>query len=171
LPEKDHEIKVYPLHEKREYYPVLAYWSYKEWYTGREIPFELNLRAYAARAEGTGLPAAFVALAGTFPAGMASLKLNDLWSRKDLNPWLASLWVEPSFRNRGAGRSLVLAVEEAARAAGFPRIYLFLGRHEQERLAGFYESLGWKYLQPAADNDGYPTTIYAREFKTDMGKC
>ena len=46
---------------------------------------------------------------------MVSLKENDLWSRKDLNPWMASLYVVPEYRGKGIGSSLVTHAAETAK--------------------------------------------------------
>ena len=97
-----------PLGECPDYAPVLAYWSYNLWYRSRPIGYDLIIKAYRQRAAGTGVPAAFVAIEEDMPVGMVSLKNDDLWSRKDLNPWLASLYVVPEFRRRGIARVLKL---------------------------------------------------------------
>jgi GNAT superfamily N-acetyltransferase len=48
------------------------------------------------------------------PVGTASLVTNDLPSRADLTPWLASVLVRPEFRGRGYSVPLVKHVEAAA---------------------------------------------------------
>jgi GNAT superfamily N-acetyltransferase len=152
--------RIRPLSEKPEYAPVLAYWSYTIWYRKRPIEYDLIIKAYAHRAQDGGLPLAWFAEEESMPVGMVSLKENDLWSRRDLNPWLASLYVLPEFRRRGVADGLMRAVIERSRGEGFPRIYLFLGQEEQSSLAGYYTRRGWKYSEDALDNDGCPTGIY-----------
>jgi len=112
-----------PLGECPGYAPVLAYWSYNLWYRSRPIGYDLIIKAYRQRAAGAGVPAAFVAIEEDMPVGMVSLKNDDLWSRKDLNPWLASLYVVPEFRRRGIAEALVGAVIEKARGLGYPELY------------------------------------------------
>ena len=91
--------------------------------------------------------------------GMVS-KNDDLWSRKDLNPWLASLYVVPEFRRRGIAEALVGAVIEKARGLGYPELYLFLGHEDGLDLALYYGNRGWQYMEDAVDNDGNPTKIF-----------
>ncbi|MCP5781392.1 GNAT family N-acetyltransferase, partial [Klebsiella pneumoniae] len=61
---------------------------------------------------------AFVALVSGFPSGLVLLIDNDLDSHAHLTPWLASLYVDPAFRNKGVGKQLIAAAENAARDQG-----------------------------------------------------
>jgi len=153
-------IGITPLDQKPEYAAILAHWSYLEWYMARDIDFDNNLKAYQKRAEGGAIPCSFVATSDTMPVGMVSLKENDLWSRKDLNPWLASLFVIPEFRNRGVAEILVNRVVEKAGELSLKRIYLFLGPAEVHDLEAYYSSRGWEFFDNAVDNDGKNTKIF-----------
>lgn len=139
---------------------VLAYWSYFQWYRERDIPFRANVEAYRQRAAGKKLPLAFVALFGDFPVGMVSLKENDLWSRKDLNPWLASLYVHPEYRGRGISTILCEKVIEKAALCGYKAVYLFLDHNDLSFLKNMYTARGWHFYEKAIDNDGHSTEIY-----------
>jgi predicted N-acetyltransferase YhbS len=59
----------------------------------------------------------FVLFDDDVQVGTASLIANDLPSRPDLTPWLASVLVRPQFRGRGYSAPLVKHVEGAAAAA------------------------------------------------------
>ena len=157
---KSESIRVSPLGEFPDYAPVLAFWSYRQWYTTRSIPFEAVLKSYQVRARGVSIPLAFVATVNTMPAGMISLKLDDLWSRKDLNPWLASLYVLPEFRKRGIAEMLMKRVIENAANLNLERMYLFLGQSEKDQLQSYYMKRGWVLLERAVDNDGHDTEIF-----------
>jgi len=153
-------VEILPLEQCPQYAPILAHWSYGEWYLNRTIEFELVLRAYKKRAREGVMPFSYVSLVNTMPAGMVSLKENDLWSRKDLNPWLASLYVMPGFRKLGIAEMLINRVIEASRGIGLPRIFLFLGETESGTLENYYIKRGWKYYEDAVDNDGKDTKIF-----------
>ena len=152
--------EIRPLKDFPQFAPVLAYWSYNLWYRNRDIEFDIVVRAYRQRAQMSTLPCAWVAIEETMPIGMVSLKENDLWSRKDLNPWLASLHVAPEFQKRGSAKQLINAVIEKSKEFSFNKIYLFLGRDEGIDLAGYYSRMGWRFLEDAVDNDEMPTKIY-----------
>lgn len=157
------EINIFPLNEKPEYAPILAYLSFNEWYLNRNVPFEAILREYKKRAHDEAIPCSFIALQGTYPAGMVSLKENDLWSRRDLAPWLSSLWVHPDFRKKGIGERLINAVISSAVSEGFGRIYLFLDNKEINYLRKYYMKRGWTFFSECYDNDGAKSEIYCLE--------
>ncbi len=152
--------EIIPLRECPDYAPVLAYWSYNLWYRSRPIDYNTIIKAYRQRASGEKMPLAWVAIEEEMPVGMVSLKEDDLWSRKDLNPWLASLYTVPEFRNRGIAAGLINAVVAGARELGCDRLYLFLGHGEERDLGAYYGKRGWTYLEDAVDNDGHPTRVY-----------
>ncbi len=154
-------MEIIPLHRVPDYAPILAHWSYTEWYRTRSMDFSLVLRAYQERARSDRVPLSFVAIEGSLPAGMVTLKRDDLWSRKDLNPWLASLYVMPEYRRGGMGQALIRAVTTRAAELGYDRLYLFLGHHDRGWLEGYYLNRGWVVVEPAVDNDGLETKILA----------
>lgn len=123
------------------------------------MDFNLVLHAFLARTKDDSLPQSFVAIEEGRPAGMVTLKLDDLWSRKDLNPWLSSLFVVPESRNRGTGHALVRAVLARARDLRFESVNLFLGQSGMEQLERYYLKRGWEVIGEAQDNDGFDTKI------------
>lgn len=159
-PEKASMKRIKLLKDCPEYAAVLAYWSYNLWYRTRPIDYDTIIAAYRQRARDGAIPLSWVAVEESMPVGMATLKENDLWSRKDLNPWLASLYVVPEFRRRGLAGELIDSVTGKARELGLERVYLFLGHGEEMDLAAFYTRRGWRYLEDAHDNDGRPTKIF-----------
>ncbi len=157
------DMEIVPLNEKPDYAAILACWSFMEWYRNRTIPFDINLKAYQERSRSLSVPRSFVALYKTMPVGMVSLKENDLWSRKDLNPWLASLFVHKEYRHLGIGGHLVDRVIHEAEMQNYSRMYLFLGHNEERDLGAWYRSMGWVFYESALDNDGFGTDIYCYE--------
>ena len=153
-------IEIKELCQVPDYSPILAFWSYMEWYRDRPIGFDLVLMSYKIRAEDNSMPVSFVAVKDSLPVGMISLKMDDLWSRKDINPWLASLFVLPGYRNIGIGDLLVSSVINRARDLDIKRLYLFLGQSEMDRLEEFYLKRGWKFFEKSKDNDGVDTKIF-----------
>lgn len=85
------KIQIEPLTIYSDFAPILAYWAFTQWYLKRNISFAIKVKDYQARARSENIPCSFVALVDGLPVGMVSIKNNDLWHRKDLNPWLASL--------------------------------------------------------------------------------
>lgn len=153
-------VQIVSLCECPQYAPILAWWSYIEWYQERDVPFEIVMKSYQTRAQQKRLPASFVAIHSGLPVGMASLKADDLWSRRDLGPWLASLYVHPPYRSMGIGSDLIKTICAEAAQQGYSRLYLFLARDDSAELENFYNKRGWCFLEKAEDNDGYGTSIY-----------
>lgn len=152
------EIKL--LKDHPDYAPILAFWSFQNWYRERTIPFDTIVKSYLQRTGDGSLPMAWVALDRGMPVGMASLKENDLWSRKDLNPWLASLYVLPEFRKRGIAGELIRSVVDKTGGLGYGRLHLFVSYSEGVDIERFYTDRGWSYLEDALDNDGKETKIF-----------
>lgn len=153
-------IGIYPLNDYPQYAAILAYWSCLQWYMKRDIPFPALVKSYNERARNTDIPLAWVALnEKKLPVGMASLKNNDLWSRTDLNPWLASLYIVPEYRFQGIGGRIISEVIAKTKDLGCASLYLFEGKNDTVNLIQYYSKRGFSILEDAIDNDGNPTTI------------
>jgi GNAT superfamily N-acetyltransferase len=89
----------------------------------------------------------FVLFDGDEPLGTASLVTNDLPSRPDLTPWLASVLVRPQFRGRGYSAPRVKHVEAAA-APLATLLWLYTWTAEP-----VYARLGWERVGLERDTD------------------
>ncbi len=147
------------LKEVPEYASILAFWSFREWYMNRSLDFNLIIRAYEDRIDDSKLPIAWVAVEDRIPVGMVTLKENDLWARKDLNPWLASLYVLPEYRKRRIGKLLIEKVIEKASLLNITRLYLFADAHN-DFLCNYYNKTGWNFLEKEKGNDENLIKIY-----------
>lgn len=153
-------IKIIRLNDRPDYAPILAHWSYTEWYRKRDIDFDLVMRAYKARAAEKSLPATIIAICDTAPVGMVTLKQHDMLSRPELDPWLSSLFVVPEYRGRGIGEMLIESISGTAKKYNFEQLFLFLSQSNIERLKKFYIKMGWEHFGNGTDNDGHDTEIY-----------
>jgi GNAT superfamily N-acetyltransferase len=135
-----------------EYAPILAFWAYREWYKTRSIPLDLVIKSYKDRINSDQIPMTWIVIEDDIPVGMVSIKNNDLWSRKDLNPWLASLFVLPDFRNHGLGYLLIRQVIEKAKSLKYSHLYLFTDS-DKTHLENFYTESGWSFLEKSKGND------------------
>jgi N-acetylglutamate synthase-like GNAT family acetyltransferase len=90
------------------------------------------------------IPLTLIAHNNGTPIGTASLVAHDMKTRLDRTPWLASVYVLPSYRRRGFGAALCRRAVREARRLGYERIYLFTPDK-----AEFYRARGWKEIERA----------------------
>lgn len=93
--------------------------------------------------------------------GTVALKLNEL--DFPCSPWLAGLFVIPSFRHKGVGALLVRAAEHEAASLGVTRLYLYTPASR-----GFYERLGWSLIEQCQLPTG-PVALMSRPLARDAG--
>jgi GNAT superfamily N-acetyltransferase len=133
-------IRIRPLAET-PHLTEIARWLHAEWWRAEGWTLEATA-AFLRAATGPAAPACFVAEAdgvpGGVPVGTATLDTDDLPSRRDLTPWLASVLVAPGWRGRGVGDALVRHVEAAAASLGHQRLWLITPDSE-----AFYAARGW----------------------------
>ena len=72
---------------------------------------------------------------------MFQFTYENLEVRPDIYPWLANLYVDEEYRNKGVARILLERVNEIAKTSvNFDELYLFTNH------IGLYEKFGWKYI-------------------------
>ncbi|MBD3896560.1 GNAT family N-acetyltransferase [Halomonas sp. ML-15] len=150
------------LHAESPYLATVAGWTHAAWghlHPGKTLADAIQqLRGECGAG---GVPSVFVAMHDGVPVGTASLVVDDMSDRRDLSPWLASVFVLPEWRGRGIASSLVRRVEAEARDAGIALFYLYTP--DQQAL---YARLGW---QPVEERDyrGEAVTIMRRRLDAD----
>ena len=128
------------LHAHREYIPEIARWHFDQWgpLTGART-FEDYLFSLEEVASGSGVPSVLVAFRESTLLGSVSLVVCDMIIRPSLTPWLAQLFVLPSYRHQAVGAALVRAAAARAQKLGFPRLYLYTSGD----VPPYYERLAW----------------------------
>ncbi|MFN2129375.1 MAG: GNAT family N-acetyltransferase [Anaerolineae bacterium] len=148
-------VRIEYLADYPEHIPVLAQWHYAQW-AYLDVGVSAAQRAAVLRKHGRDtVPMTLVALSGDTLLGSASLIQHDMDTRMDLSPWLASVYVDPPYRERGIGSALVEAIVDRAERLGFSALYLFTPDR-----APFYERLGWHILEHTIYR-GYAQTVMA----------
>jgi GNAT superfamily N-acetyltransferase len=112
-------------------------WMYSWWGETEGYPREA-VRLYVQNSCQPRLPCTFGLFADGRLRGMYQLRLEDLFVRPDLYPWLANVYLEPSARGLGLGGRMLSSVRDHARQlTGFPQLYLYTAHQ------GLYEKYGW----------------------------
>jgi N-acetylglutamate synthase-like GNAT family acetyltransferase len=127
----------------------VAPWLHAEWgwFTpGSTLDGRLTkLRQHLNR---DALPLAIVAHANGVPLGTAALRTQDMDTRSELTPWLASVYVTPSARQQGIGTRLVARIEAEAQRLGFRIVHLLTFDKPT-----YYAKRGWFELERTTYRD------------------
>ena len=123
-----------------QHIPLLAQWQQKQWFsisphltTQKRIDF---MQKHPATAN---VPTTCIALFNNELMGSASLVENDMADYADYGPWLASVYVTPEHRKKGAATALIGKIIIQARQLNYDRLFLFTpDQHD------FYAQRGWK---------------------------
>ncbi|MCE5230200.1 GNAT family N-acetyltransferase [bacterium] len=136
-------LRIEYLADHPDFIPTLARWMHEEWgYLYPEHTLETRERIVTERANKDRIPLTLVAIDGDEPVGTVGLKINDMDTRPDLTPWLASLYVKETRRREGIGARLVEAIEIEAAKLGVTKLYLYTPKSES-----FYTELGWSVTE------------------------
>jgi GNAT superfamily N-acetyltransferase len=140
-----------------QYLPQAAAWIFDEWgHLTQGLTLDKVETRFQKFLNRDSIPLTLVAIMNNLPVGMASLMMEDLSSRPDLNPWLASVYVTLEYRKQGIGSQLVQAVEDISRSLCVRKLYLFT--HDQEK---FYTRLGWVVID-RTENRGQQVVIMSK---------
>jgi GNAT superfamily N-acetyltransferase len=116
----------------------------------RELMDDLNTR-YGDDSSGHPLdPAAFTPPQGTFLVAYCDgqpVGCGGLHRHADDIAEIKRMYVQPDYRGRGISRSLLDALEDAARRGGYTEIWLETGLGQPEALQ-LYETRGYTRIEP-----------------------
>jgi GNAT superfamily N-acetyltransferase len=89
---------------------------------------------------------------------------NDFMVRKDLKPWLSSLYVVEAERGKSLGAKLLSYGRKEAAKLGFERLYL--RTHHVE----YYEKYDWQFFGMEESEWGQDTRVYTIETNDTVNK-
>lgn len=72
--------------------------------------------------------------------GIYQFRLDDLFVRPDLYPWLANVYIDQRYRHLGYGHKLMESIKVNAKQLNCNELYLYT-KH-----TGLYERYGWEYV-------------------------
>lgn len=136
------QIEIKPILDCQAHIPILAQLWYEEisrhWVPDASVEKAKN-RLLAHLNKDT-IPMAMVALYDGCPIGMACLRETD-GIRPGVAPWLGSLVVNPNFRGKRVGETLIEAIKKQARLLGHNILYLLAF---DTTIPNWYTRLGWQ---------------------------
>jgi GNAT superfamily N-acetyltransferase len=152
------DVKITNLRFCKRHTELVARWLFDEWghlRPGRTL--ESSIEYVARNGQGDGVPSVYVAEIGGDAVGTVSLVEHDMDTRKDLTPWLASVYVHPEHRQQGVGSALVTFIEALGTDLNIERIYLFTP--DRQRM---YARLGWRAIEDV-EHRGELVTIMQKD--------
>jgi len=140
-------MKIEYLCDNIHFAETVAKWIYNEFIAGIRDGYSYDdCLAKRKNCHKEQLPIILIAIDDDRCIGTISLVANDLKCR-DYTPWLAGLYVDPQFRNKGVGEQLIERVKEIARQLGYKELYL-----RTEHASGYYKKLGWEFIENCQDD-------------------
>ena len=140
----NNQIEIKFLTDCQEHIPVLAKLWYEEisrhWISDASIDKAID--KLINHSNKIKLPIAMVAMYGGHPVGMACLRDTD-GIRPGVTPWLGSLVVDPTFRGRGIGETLINVIKLQAKSFGYNVLYLLAF---DPTISEWYTKLGWQLI-------------------------
>lgn len=139
----DQSFAISDLRSKPEFFDTLVDRVWREWWKPNYYP--LSHTEFLARDLLTASPISFALVAheGEIYRGSVLVIASDMAERPQYTPWIAALWVDPSFREEGIGAALVDQAVLATRHLGIPKIYLSATRARRN----FYLKRGWQKIE------------------------
>lgn len=135
-------MDILDLKEEPEHIPTLAAWHHQEWASlnpGQSLQQRIDkMQCYLGDAL---IPSTFIAKDNDHLIGSAAIVEHDMDNKPELSPWLASVFIDPIYRRKGVGTSLILHVMNKAKEAGIKTLYLFTSNEE-----AFYKKLAWSTI-------------------------
>ena len=133
------------LRQRPEFFDAVADRVWQEWWKPCGHPFDYIAGRLRENLLETPIPFALIASEGANFLGTASVILSDMEERPQYSPWVAAVWTEPTYRERGVGSALVDHAIQAAFAVGFGRVYLCAVQDRRD----FYARRGWTQIEEA----------------------
>lgn len=158
------ELEYRFLAECLEVAPILAHWVTLEWNRDNldRAGYWDRVASYRSRTDRNRIPVTLVAFDHDLPVGMVTINAQDLPSRPDLTPWLASFYVVAGYRGRGIGSALHDKMLDHAVEMGLPELYL--NTYQADR---FYLERGWRLFEKTAVVGSEEGAIYRYELSPE----
>ncbi|MBO5569633.1 MAG: GNAT family N-acetyltransferase [Clostridia bacterium] len=120
---------------------MMTKWIFDWWGKAENYSYEAVYSYMSYSLQETRLPQTYGLFLNEKLIGMYQFTMEDLFSRPDIYPWLANVYIDKAYRSCGYGRFLLNSVKETAEKAGLSELYLFT-THE-----GLYEKFSWDFVR------------------------
>lgn len=150
-------FQISDLRQRPEFFGAVADRVWRAWWEPNGAPLERIATALAEMMKGERIPFALVAHDGADYLGSTFGIASDLSERPQYSPWVAAVWVEPRYRLRQVGRTLVGHAAQSLFERGYNRIYLCSSVERRH----FYIRQGWVPIEEGVGE--HRQTVYVRD--------
>jgi len=158
-PDGNQVVKIDFLGHHLKFLPELAELHFNEWrHFSPDKTLEDRVLKLRDVAQTSDVPLMVVAIDNDQLIGSAALVTEDMRTRENLSPWLASVFVKPEFRKNGIATRLVRHIEDEATRRGIGKLFLYT-----EHAHDLYSRLGWNDLEEC-EYQGVNVAIMFKEF-------
>ena len=142
---------------------IITKWNYEWWGESSIYNYEKVKRFLQYSMQKDRIPQTYGLFLDNEIIGMCQFIYDDLDVRPDIYPWLANVYIDEKYRNKGYGRILIEnATKVAHNVIKFNELFLYT-KH-----IGLYEKFGWKYI---GDIDTFKDeSRIERLYKLDINK-
>jgi N-acetylglutamate synthase-like GNAT family acetyltransferase len=146
-------MQILDLREEPQHIHILAEWHHHQWSSlNPDGSLEKRIAKMQDYLSDDFVPSTLIAKTDKL-LGSAAIVENDMDTKPELTPWLASVFVAPQYRNQGIGSQLVKQLMDEAKQAGIETIYLFTPDQ-----VNFYQKLGWEVFS-SEEYRGHSVTV------------
>lgn len=120
---------------------TITEWMYEWWGEKEGYSFEV-IKCYMEHSlQEDRLPQTYGLFVEDCLIGLYQFRLDDLFVRPDIYPWLANVYIDSPYRNKGYGRHLMESIKSNARQClQYKEVFLYT-KHK-----GLYEKYGWEFV-------------------------
>lgn len=134
-------LDIINLKHQPQHIATLAEWHHKEWsHFNPHESISQRITRMQTYLNTDFIPTTYIATDNEL-LGSAAIVANDMETKPELSPWLASVYVSERKRNNGIGTKLVEHIMRQAQTNDINKLYLLT---PDQRL--FYQRLGWGVL-------------------------
>jgi len=136
-------ISIDYLANHQQHIPTLAQWQQNQWSNiSPHLTIQKRIDFMQKHPAKAYIPTTCIALLNNELMGSASLVENDMKDYANYGPWLASVYVAPEHRRKGAATALIEKIITQSRLLNYERLFLFTpDQHD------FYAQRGWKLFE------------------------
>ena len=129
------------INPSKEILDITSKWMFDWW--GRKKHYDYDAVYYYMKYSFNDkkLPQTYALFLNNKIIGMYQITYNDLFIRPDIYPWIANLYIDKKYRNKGYGKILINSIKEmTANNTNFKEIFLYTHH------VNLYEKFGWKFV-------------------------